>query len=78
MAKEDIHRKGNRRIPDSQWLKFIGAIADNRSQVAAAEIAGISYSTVMEHKQNPASNLNRLLGATGVKEEAGVFAADVV
>ena len=78
MAKEDIHRKGNRRIPDSQWLKFIGAIADNRSQVAAAEIAGISYSTVMEHKQNPASNLNRLLGATGVKEEAGVFAADKV
>lgn len=78
MVEETPKRKSNRRISDDKWLKYIKAISQNHSQVAAAEIAGISYSTVQLQLHDPASNLNRLLGETGVKEDAGVFGPDKV
>ena len=67
----------NKRIDDDRWRKYAQAIGKGHSQRTSAQIAGISYSSVMRQLSVPTSRLNRVLGEYGY-EKAGVFGIDDV
>ena len=67
----------NKRIDDTRWRKYAKAVSEGHSQRTAAQMAGISYSSVMRQLPIPPSRLNRVLGEFGF-EKAGVFGIDDV
>ena len=67
----------NKRIDDTRWRKYAKAVSEGHSQRTAAQMAGISYSSVMRQLPIPTSRLNRVLGEFGF-EKAGVFGIDDV
>lgn len=67
----------NKRIDDGRWRKYARLINEGHSQRTSAQMAGISYSSVMRQMRVPTSRLNRILGEFG-HEKAGVFGIDKV
>ena len=69
--------KSNKRIDDDRWKKYAQAVNKGHSQRTAAQMAGISYASVMRQARIPTSRLNKALGEIGF-EKAGVFGVDDV
>lgn len=67
----------NKRVDDNRLRKYAKAIGDGFSQRSSAQMAGISYSTIMRQMRVPTSRLNKVLGEAGF-EKAGVFGVDSV